>query len=154
MKKIIMLTLLLMVITGCNVKDVKEPIKKDTKFEEKGTIDNISYEVLDNCNFSNNYDKEKRKKIGYFIDTLNQPNAPYYYIIQAGEKPTGGYDINIVDLKKENDKFVVTVKETSPNPGQIVTEAFTYPKCCIRFNKSVDVQIKNTNGDIFEYVGS
>jgi hypothetical protein len=42
-----------------------------------------------------------------------------------GEKITGGYSIGI-DTVVETDKNII-IKETSPEPGSMVTQAFTNP---------------------------
>ncbi|HBV99553.1 MAG TPA: hypothetical protein DEF36_21240 [Desulfotomaculum sp.] len=45
-----------------------------------------------------------------------------------GEKPTGGYSIKIVSIKKDGEKLNVTYSLKSPGPGDIVTQAITYPR--------------------------
>ncbi len=59
-------------------------------------------------------------------------NSEVYVIVTRGEKPTGGYDIDIVDMKlvKEDDEtetLVVYTSFTDPEPGDIVTQVITYP---------------------------
>lgn len=59
-------------------------------------------------------------------------NNEVYVIVTRGEKPTGGYDIDIVDMKlvKEDDEtetLVVYTSFTDPEPGDIVTQVITYP---------------------------
>lgn len=143
MRKIVVVLILLIIITGCNSNKEKEsePAKK---------IDSLDYEILSNCDIGN-FDYSKR---GYYIDTLNQPNAPYWYIITMGERNTGGYSIKIKNVEKKEDKVVVTVEEETPSEGAIVTQAFTYPKCCIKFNSGINIEIRNTKGQTFEYIGS
>lgn len=143
MKKIIVIIMMLIILTGCNSKE-------DKKTEQPDKKDNLNYEILSNCDNLGSYDYTKR---GYYINTLKQPNSPYWYIITMGEKNTGGYSIKIKDVKEENNKVVIIVEEQSPSEGAIVTQAFTYPKCCIKFDSSVDVEIKNTKGKKFDYIG-
>lgn len=50
-----------------------------------------------------------------------------YLLITYGEKPTGGYDVEITNLVTEEDKLVVTAHFTEPGEDDIVTQALTYP---------------------------
>ena len=115
------------------------------KIEDTGTISNIKYEIHNNYQGSN--------KRGYYVDTYNTPNDSILYIISMGEKPTGGYYIEIVDLEIDKDRNVkVTVKENSPNGG-FVTQAFTYPAVCLELSEGAkSIEIKNTEGKIFKAI--
>ena len=75
------------------------------------------------------------KERGYYVDTLEEPDAPYFIVICAGEKNTGGYGIKITDIGLQDGELWITVEETSPAPGDIVTQAFTYPCCVLKLNK-------------------
>lgn len=50
-----------------------------------------------------------------------------YLLVTYGEKPTGGYDVEITSIVEEADKLVVTVDFTEPGEDDIVTQALTYP---------------------------
>ncbi len=59
-------------------------------------------------------------------------NDKIYVIVTRGEKPTGGYDIGINNMKLvENEDETVTLVVytgfTDPKPGDIVTQVITYP---------------------------
>ena len=110
--------------------------------EDKGTIGGIEYEVYNEGHVNGS------GKRGYFIETLDQPDSPYYIIINAGEYASGGYDIRIVDLNIDDQgRFVITVDETSPAPGSEVTAVMTYPYCGLKVNKVPDkLKIVDSNG--------
>jgi hypothetical protein len=55
-----------------------------------------------------------------------------------GKKPTGGFSINVQKVKIKENSVTIYVTEKVPNPGDIVTEAFTYPSVSIKFNKIID----------------
>ncbi len=42
-----------------------------------------------------------------------------------GQKPTGGYAVEIVSVERSNGQLTVGLRETSPAPGAIATQAFT-----------------------------
>jgi hypothetical protein len=44
-----------------------------------------------------------------------------------GEKNPGGYSIGIDTVVETDKNIVITIKETSPEPGSMVTQAFTNP---------------------------
>ena len=120
--------------------------------EESGKEDNkITYKINNN---KSPYGSKKYSEKGYYVDTLNQANAPYYYIISMGEKGSGGYSIEITDVKiDEKNNVNVTVKENSPQEDDIVTMAFTYPTCTLELSKYPNsITIKDEKGNEYEYV--
>lgn len=58
-------------------------------------------------------------------------NGEIFIVVTRGEKPTGGYTVDIekIEKLKEGDKFklIVYAKFEDPKPGDTVTEAITYP---------------------------
>ena len=49
-------------------------------------------------------------------------------ILSWGEKPTGGYAINIEEVKIDNEVLMVSYSLRSPGEDEIVTQAITYPE--------------------------
>ena len=89
-------------------------------------------------------------KRGYYMDTLDEPNAPYYYIICMGEQNTGGYSLKIKEVNQVEDKTEIIVKEIEPYKGEIVSMSFTYPTIIVEFpKKQENIVIKNTKGEEF-----
>ena len=132
---IVLIVLCAFLFVGCG-KDGKERL-----------VENKDYYV--NGEFTGKYlDLTKR---GYYIDTLNQIDAPYFYIICMGEKSSGGYGLEIKEVNKIGDTTEVIVKEIKPKDGSIVTMAFTYPTLMIEFPEyQSKIVIKNTDGEEFE----
>ncbi len=93
------------------------------------------------------------KKRGYYIDTLDEPNAPYYYIICMGEKNTGGYSLKIKKVNRDNNKTEIIVEEIEPGKNETVTMAFTTPTIVVEFPEyQENIVIKNTNNEEFTYL--
>ena len=134
---IVLIVLCAFLFVGCS-KDGKERL-----------VENKDYYV--NGEFTGKYlDLTKR---GYYIDTLNQIDAPYFYIICMGEKSSGGYGLEIKEVNKVGDTTEVIVEEIEPKDGSIVTMAFTYPTLMIEFPEYQDnIVIKNTKGEEFNYL--
>jgi hypothetical protein len=57
-----------------------------------------------------------------------------------GEKPTGGYGIEVTSVYEYRDKITVNVKEKEPGPDEIVTQALTYPYHIVT-TKSIDKEV-------------
>ncbi|MFZ5969732.1 MAG: protease complex subunit PrcB family protein [Bacillota bacterium] len=59
-----------------------------------------------------------------------------YVVVTRGEKPTGGYTVEIdgIEKVKEDDKtkLVVYAAFTDPKPGDVVTQAVTYPYVVVK----------------------
>jgi len=51
-----------------------------------------------------------------------------------GEKTTGGFAITIENVKEENEKLIVKIKETKPGPEDMVTMAITQPFCFVKIS--------------------
>ena len=141
MKKIMFILILIICLFafGCTNNS-----KKYTPIDESGKISNVDYKVYHGFS-TQNYDLTKR---GYYIETYNRVDAPYFYVICSGTRYTGGYSIEIVDLKIDEDLNVeVVVKEEEPCDDCTVTQALTYPYVVLKLSKpanSIDIK------DIFE----
>ena len=87
---------------------------------------------------------EQRKKLRNITGlSLNNGLAVY---ITLGEAPTGGYNIQIQEVRKLGEKLIVTSKAVSPAPDQIVTQVITYPYDLVRLSAS---EVQNITEVIF-----
>lgn len=50
-----------------------------------------------------------------------------YIVVARGERPTGGYEVRIMDALLRDDHVEVRVRFTRPGPEAMVTQAITYP---------------------------
>ena len=76
------------------------------------------------------------------------PNAPEVDFSQetvvavfSGEKPTGGYSIEIAKIEFDEYEATIFFEEVSPEPGQPVSEALTQPFHIVRTNRIGDVPV-------------
>ncbi|AWA30651.1 hypothetical protein HYN48_11440 [Flavobacterium magnum] len=67
------------------------------------------------------------------IDTSN------FVILSAGEKSTGGYSIGVEKVTETSTNIVITVKETAPKPGAMVTESLTTPFTIVKINSKKEI---------------
>lgn len=54
-------------------------------------------------------------------------NGHRYVLVTEGMKPTGGYGVEVEEVVEREDKLELVVRSYAPKPGQMVTEALTYP---------------------------
>ncbi len=74
-----------------------------------------------------------------------QPNditTSNFILLNMGEKTTGGYSIEVVNVEELSDKIIVTVKENAPKSGENVTDAITNPYTVVKINSKKPIEIK------------
>ncbi|MBR4948436.1 MAG: protease complex subunit PrcB family protein [Clostridiales bacterium] len=87
---------------------------------------------------------------GFYLFQAAEDEYPYKVIIDAGEKNTGGYDIQITGIEYDGTEAVIIVEETTPAIDDAVTQAFTYPCCGVSFDTlPKSIRVVNTAGDEF-----
>ena len=65
-----------------------------------------------------------------------------FVVLNMGEKTTGGYKIGIENVVETDKNIIITVKETIPEPGGMVTQVFTNPYCVVRINSKKEIIFK------------
>jgi hypothetical protein len=58
-----------------------------------------------------------------------------------GDKPTGGYDVQISRVERNNDALTIYYQEKSPLPGAMVTQAVTQPFHIVRIIGEVESDV-------------
>ena len=107
-------------------------IFKTYNSREIKNISNIKYEIHTNYS-QGTFDYSKR---GYYVDTYKMLNSPWFYIITMGEKNTGGYSIEILQVKiDENNNVKVIVKENSPAMRRNGDYGFYISSCMFRIKR-------------------
>ncbi len=144
-KKIIILILIVIFIF---LLKISIDLKSNTSSVEYAAGKIMTYKIHNDYN-QGSFDYSKR---GYYINTYKMPNSPWFYIISMGVQYTGGYSIDISEVKidKNNDVEVI-VKENSPKRDETVITVLTYPTVCLELNiKPNNIKIINTEGEIFK----
>jgi hypothetical protein len=87
-----------------------------------------------------------KANVGDLVPNINFSNE---IVIAAfsGEKPTGGYYINIDSVVKSGGNYMISIERTSPGEGCIVTQALSWPYHIIRMEKvpitNIVIEYKN-----------
>jgi hypothetical protein len=122
-----------------------------------GTIDGYSYnlpkttvdfEVLDTVKMTSDSRLWDwiQKNVGLSGIAFTRIDKDVYVYVGAGEKPTGGYSIDIINvIRQKPDEAYVFAVLNNPEPGMPVTQAITYPYAVIRLSQE---SITNVHGEI------
>jgi hypothetical protein len=62
-------------------------------------------------------------------------NEEMVIAVFMGEKATGGFSIEVVDVLEQKDYVAILIKTVKPDPGQMVTEAITSPYHIIKLKR-------------------
>jgi hypothetical protein len=49
-------------------------------------------------------------------------------------KATGGYSISVDSVVETDNNIIITVKDTNPKSGAMVSQVITYPFCVVKVN--------------------
>ena len=82
-------------------------------------------------------DPELKGKIE--TDAISKAN---FLILSLGEKPTGGYFMEIEKVEENVKNIIITIKEIIPDSKAMVSQAFTTPYCLVRINSKKEIIIK------------
>jgi hypothetical protein len=82
-------------------------------------------------------DENLKNKIG-----ANDIQTANFVILNMGQKTTGGYKIGIENVVETDKNIIITVKETIPELGGMVTQAFSNPFCVVRINSKKEIIFK------------
>jgi len=69
-----------------------------------------------------------------------------FVLVTMGEKPTGGYAVDINEIATSNGDWVIDVEFVSPAPGDMVTQALTYPYTFVKVKGEGGVKVRDVTG--------
>ena len=142
MKKII-LSLFAITLASCSTATVKSTdankLYEVLTQQSYGGASILFFEILSDPNqikMLQNDDTLKHKITAADIQNSN------FVILNMGEKTTGGYSIGIENVVETDSNVIITVKQTTPDSGSMVTQAFTAPYCVVKINSKKPIIIK------------
>ena len=118
----------------------------------KGTVSNsnVKYSILKDCG---SYTKRDLTNRGYYIDTVNDVNPPYWYLITVGKKPNGCYGMKVDNIRANSNNINITISTTEADPYQACSQAIVYPYLCVKLenqgNKNVIIE-ERIDDDLIE----
>lgn len=118
-------------------EDIQKPeqlqISKENYIFEEGEP-MINYKIVD-CYFKSQIPDMVIKQNNKIVTKIEE--VPFVVCISAGEKRTGGYSLNLesINYDNENNKILIKLFLKTPEKGEMVTQAFTYPSIGIEINE-------------------
>lgn len=64
-----------------------------------------------------------------------------YVLVSMGQRNTGGYKVNLTDIKETEEKLFINAEYTHPAPKQFVSQVLTYPVLLVKIDKQKEVEI-------------
>ena len=145
---------LLLVLTGCTDKTSETEEPTDMPADEFGIP------VM----FDSVYSEDIPLEIKVQIDSLISERGFYtwetedglnYLLVSSGEKPTGGYGIEVVSLGEYEGVYKLLVGEGKPSADAVVPQILTYPHVVIQYEGDLEVtEIFNETSEKFERLGA
>jgi predicted small lipoprotein YifL len=112
-----LILLLVALVAGCGKQAAPPPVETPP---DKGTDSNGSVEPSE-------IDAWVENSKNLFLAQSKELDGQQYLLVTYGMQPSGGYNVEIIDILESEDQVAVTVEFTKPAPGQPVTEAITFP---------------------------
>lgn len=136
------------IMFGCASSD-----KTTTANENPNVNENPNANIFKEITFDELSEEERE----YVLQVQHEPGVHHYgdlLVVSLGEKPTGGYDISFVrtETDHDNEALRLYVRVTEPQPGEMVTEAITYPILVGRLADSVDLPVQVFDADTDEVI--
>lgn len=143
-----------MSIVGCDTDGTDEPNNSGNQQEniEQGEEQEVKYEFVGDIpdNLIESINNIKNSK-GYKV--LEEDDDGTIVYIGVGEKPTGGYNIEVEKIDKKNDTINIEVKEISPGQEDMVTQILTYPSVVLKIKDEFEnIKVTNSQGESFEKI--
>ena len=116
-------------------------------FPESGNIGEYAYKTINsNGYFEADFSGAGKYDKCFYLEKDSRPDSPLQVYIYGGEYSHGGYFMNVVNLKTENDTLYVTVNE-GLYESEVYTEAIISTCCMVEIEPSIsNVIVKNTGG--------
>jgi hypothetical protein len=142
MKKIPALFVVLLLVS-CGASSIKSTDKKPlfevlTQQSDGGASIRF-FEILSEPNEIKMLQNDENLKNKISPNDIQNSN---FIVLNMGEKTSGGYKIGIDTVVETDKNIIITVKETIPAPGGMVTQAFTNPFCVVKINSKKEIIIK------------
>lgn len=142
MRKIILI-FVLATITSCGTSAVKKTevnkLYEILTQQENGGSSIRFFEILSESNEIAMLQNDENLKNKINITDIQNAN---FIILNMGEKTSGGFKIGIETVVETASNIIVTVKETAPEQGTMVTQALTNPFCVVKINSKKEIIFK------------
>jgi hypothetical protein len=142
MKKVV-LSLLVIALASCKATSVKSSdtnkLYEVLTQQTNGGASIRFFEILSEPNEIKMLEKDENLKDKIKVTDVQNAN---FIVLNMGEKASGGYAIGVENVVETDKNIILTIKETHPEPGSMVTQSFTSPFCVVKINSKKEIIIK------------
>jgi len=147
---IILAIVFLFVLSGCSGE------QSESQTSTEMPADDFGVPILFDVVYSEDLPLEIRVQVesmivnrGYYRWTTEDGTS--YLLVSSGERPTGGYGIELVSFGTYDEVYKVLVGEGKPGADAIVPQILTYPYVVVRFEGALEVtEIFNETSEEFK----
>ncbi len=136
------LVALIFLITACGTPVEQE---EDLGLIGEQELSNVEFETLVKSTHSSYQDEDhfvivdeeglNNLELGELSEKVNFEEEMILAVFM-GERTTGGYSIEIVEIMEKDDVVEVIIGQTSPGEDDMVSMAFTYPEHIVKMEKT------------------
>ncbi|MBR2294824.1 MAG: hypothetical protein IJ869_03585 [Clostridiales bacterium] len=109
-----------------------------------GTVGDMEYRIMGQDQYGC-YNQGR----GYYIDTLDQPDSPYFIVVSAGIPEREGGELTITDLGMQDSTLVIVVEEKEATGAK--TDELDCPCAVLEVDHMPsDLVVVSTTGEQFE----
>jgi hypothetical protein len=142
MKKVV-LSLLALTLVSCKATSVKSSdtnkLYEVLTQQTNGGASIRFFEILSEPNEIKMLQNDENLKNKINASDIQNAN---FIVLNMGEKSSGGYVIGVENVVETDKNIILTIKETNPEPGSMVTQSFTNPFCVVKINSKKEIIIK------------
>ena len=127
----LMVVLLAMVVGGCAQAQKPDESTITLPSENVDEVAVVDFELVDENSFSEETQKaleERKDELGSY---LFMENGKAYLAVFAGQYPTGGYSLEVIEIVQDELDLLISVELVEAGPDMMVTQALTYPMAIV-----------------------
>jgi hypothetical protein len=131
------------IMVSCNaskpVKSSKNALYEVLTEQDYGGAAIRFYEILTEPNEIKMLQNDKHLRNKISITDVQKSN---FVILNMGEKSSGGYKITVENVEETDKNIIISVKESNPEPGAMVTQALTNPFSVVQIYSKKEIIFK------------
>lgn len=105
---------------------------------------------MEQVNFTEVTEEEMSPDIVQWVERSKQTRAVLlkesddhlYILLTLGEKASGGYEVDVKEIKQYHDGLTIIAEETEPQKGMLVTGAMTYPYQLVKISNTYEGPVR------------
>jgi hypothetical protein len=125
------------------------------------TVNKLQFEVVKNIESIIKIEdvlNELKTQKGFIVfdnKIMGIDSTDYYIAVLSGQKPSGGFGIEVKSVEDNEGITSIVVEEIEPAPGAFVTQVITYPYVLIKVKTRVPTfSVKNSKSEVFTHFNS